>query len=112
MLRISLEANIEELERRIEKTHEVPQHSSDTAVTRQVQQMFWQFGEFVGHHGNAVGAMIFVKYQNRKWGSLLIIVSMVIKTWNIKAFYLHIRYRMHLSPLVSKDQLCRQLLLV
>lgn len=55
VLRISLEANIEELERRIEKTHEVPQHSSDTAVTRQVQQMFWQFGEVVGHHGNAVG---------------------------------------------------------
>lgn len=55
MLRISLEANIEELERQIEKTHEVPQHSSDTAVTRQVQQMFWQFVEVVGHHGNAVG---------------------------------------------------------
>jgi hypothetical protein len=56
--------------------------------------------------------MIFVKYQNRKWGSLLIIVSMVTETWNIKAIYQHIRYRMHLSALVSKDQLCRQLLLV
>jgi hypothetical protein len=47
--------------------------------------------------------MIFVKYQNRKWGSLLIIVSMVTETWNIKAFYQHIRYRLHLSPLVKRS---------